>query len=823
MIAAGGGAAGAVRLVGRGAAGASLRALASRGIVTGMTSTRTDESRGRWRAAGAIGGALMALLSTSCEQTGSSGSAAPDVVADGIADTGPVAADVPIGGGGVQDGAGSDLPGSVPGVAITGVEPATASFRGGAVIQITGEGLDAASAVRFGGAAGVVVQVAPDGLIATVPAVPHGGPARVAVDTPAGTVEYDGFSFLGIPPPVLRLVELPGGPSVGAEAIAPLRHPSGARALLAGVGGLHLADVGAAVQVIWSSAEGTPGVQALCVADFDGDGDDDAWMADAAGGSTLVLQEAAGLAVVPSPVAPASHAWCGPVDDGGTADVLVVLTPPEGTASLRLLSGDGAGGLQLAAGGVPLAGGVTGLAVGDVDGDGHPDALVGRAGAAPRLLLGDGLGGFVDAPAGWLPPGGAGARPALGDLTGDGLLDVLLVGPDGATLWVNDGTGRLADHSGLGAAPGALPATDLHLVDVDADGALDALVLTPERAVLLRNDGAGRLFDYSSALLTAPGQSSLVAAAVLDVDGDMDPDLLALRSGDASPALLRSWDPAPFVDNDLDGLPAELDGCPADYDPGQENRDAHHFNCATEADCAAETGCALHLAPTGRAYLLCASASVGQEAARAACAARGASLLWLDDAEEQAWLATLGELRVWMDVSDVVEEGVFVSGAGATPPFFGWGPNQPDDAGGAEDCVELQTLDPAAPIWNDLPCDNPIGYVCEDLAEEPAPDAPDACDVCPDVYDPSQADTDGDGRGDACDICPNDADPDQADGDGDGVGDACDVCPATADGAQGDGDLDGVGDACDVCPAVPDPEQADADGNGVGDACEGVP
>ena len=38
-------------------------------------------------------------------------------------------------------------------------------------------------------------------------------------------------------------------------------------------------------------------------------------------------------------------------------------------------------------------------------------------------------------------------------------------------------------------------------------------------------------------------------------------------------------------------------------------------------------------------------------------------------------------------------------------------------------------------------------------------DPPDACDNCPDVHNPDQADRDADGAGDACDPCPDDADP----------------------------------------------------------------
>jgi hypothetical protein len=107
------------------------------------------------------------------------------------------------------------------------------------------------------------------------------------------------------------------------------------------------------------------------------------------------------------------------------------------------------------------------------------------------------------------------------------------------------------------------------------------------------------------------------------------------------------------------------------------------------------------------------------------------------------------------------------------------------------------------------------------------------------VFDPDQADADGDGLGDACDACPYDADndadgdgvcgdvdncpaaanPDQADTDGDGLGDACDACPYDADN---DADGDGVCGDVDNCPATANPDQADTDGDGIGNACDGI-
>ncbi len=71
-----------------------------------------------------------------------------------------------------------------------------------------------------------------------------------------------------------------------------------------------------------------------------------------------------------------------------------------------------------------------------------------------------------------------------------------------------------------------------------------------------------------------------------------------------------------------------------------------------------------------------------------------------------------------------------------------------------------------------------------------------ANDNCPDIYNPSQCDFDGDGFGDVCDEC--------IDLDGDGYGDPgymANVCPE------------------DNCPGVYNPDQIDSDGDGIGDAC----
>jgi hypothetical protein len=165
----------------------------------------------------------------------------------------------------------------------------------------------------------------------------------------------------------------------------------------------------------------------------------------------------------------------------------------------------------------------------------------------------------------------------------------------------------------------------------------------------------------------------------------------------------------------------------------------------------------------------------------------------------------------------------------------------------------------------ELDSDCAEGLYCIDgvcAADNDRDGVPDANDNCPDVANPDQLDSDGDGVGDACqpdiandgdgdsvvdseDNCPDVSNPGQTDTDGDGEGDACDDdddgdtildtddnCPLTPNTDQADRDGDGKGDVCDDddgdgvfdnednCPDVSNPNQSDLDGDGIGDACD---
>ena len=154
-------------------------------------------------------------------------------------------------------------------------------------------------------------------------------------------------------------------------------------------------------------------------------------------------------------------------------------------------------------------------ALGDLDGDGDPDAFVAVFGDANRVWTNRGDGVFMDS--GEALGSGESEQAALGDLDGDGDLDAFTANSQGPNrVWLNNGDGSFVDSGqGLGDAE----SVGIALGDLDGEGDLDGLVgnATGGSRVWL-NNGGGVFGDSGQSL----GVSSGVPLGDVDGDGDLD-------------------------------------------------------------------------------------------------------------------------------------------------------------------------------------------------------------------------------------------------------------------------------------------------------------
>jgi WD40 repeat protein len=186
----------------------------------------------------------------------------------------------------------------------------------------------------------------------------------------------------------------------------------------------------------------------------------------------------------------------------------------------------------------------TDLALGDLDGDGDLDAMVGNEGQA-QVWLNDGQGRFSPNGEDLTIPSGWNMGLDLGDLDGDSDLDAFVVVATGSG-WVllNQGgaqrgiAGSFAD-SGQQLVASSGFGFDLDLGDIDGDGDLDAYVAHERANLVWLNDGQGGFQDSGQRL----GEAITADVALADLDGDGDLD-----------ALVGGWDePARVWLNDSQG------------------------------------------------------------------------------------------------------------------------------------------------------------------------------------------------------------------------------------------------------------------------------
>ena len=269
-----------------------------------------------------------------------------------------------------------------------------------------------------------------------------------------------------------------------------------------------------------SPEAGFQGVNAV-IADLDGNGAPDlailtfgpgvvhveTWLNDGSATPTFTQK---GVAVVqPGPVGLGSPGLAvADLDHDGHPDLVAHRLNAAGGDDLLFLRGNGDGTFAAAVVvSSDLASTVADIAVADVDEDGDPDLLVAPDWASSvQILLGHGDGTFGARST--IPSGIGTTEVRAADLDGDGHLDLVVGSTNGPAFHRGDGLGGFGPphHLAIGYESGGNP---FEIGDLDGDGHPDLVAGHPTG-----EPGAGPAFDYFTVLLGDPGPRANLAVSL---------------------------------------------------------------------------------------------------------------------------------------------------------------------------------------------------------------------------------------------------------------------------------------------------------------------
>jgi len=345
---------------------------------------------------------------------------------------------------------------------------------------------------------------------------------------------------------------------------------------------------------------------AVAVGDFNGDGVADLAIAPSAGNELNVLL-GMGSGTFSSPavygaVLPGASIWnsvaVGDFNGDGKPDIVVGLAG-ENAVSVFLGNGDGTfqAGVHFPVAAPPYA-----VIVADFNGDGIPDIATANAGSSDvSILLGNGDGTFQTALS-YTALGGS-ASLVAGDVNGDGHPDLAVCGPGSSNVSVLLGKG-----DGTFQAPVLYPigvsGSQLATADFNGDGNLDLAVVSSSASTFAVLLGAGG--GTFQSVVNYPVDGGSLSLAISDFNGDGKPDVAVagaalntyLGSGNGSFEAAGSY---PLGSNP--GAPASL----AAADFNQDGRPdlvlaAPGLNGLTIALATAAAPCTFSVSPTSFTY-----------------------------------------------------------------------------------------------------------------------------------------------------------------------------------------------------------------------------